>query len=172
MRLVRLAALASSLALAAGFVVFGASGTALASCSGWGCDGLDPVAQGCSVASTVTSPASYNGTALATLQNRYSSGCNSNWARAELTTAGLNAHDSFVIDIFTTDSRFDNEYMCYPVVSSENGKGYIQETCSGATISSGGFWYSDMVDGTNNTTAHVDVYDRNGNFLTEAYASQ
>lgn len=172
MRLTRLTALASGMALVAGALVFSASGTALASCTGWGCHGLDPSAQGCSATSTVTASANFNGTTLATLQNRYSSGCNANWARAELTTAGLNAHDQFYIDIFTNDSHGIFEYMCYPVVSGENGAGDLDEDCSGALISASGFWFSDMVDGTNSTTADVYVYNSSGTFLTSASATQ
>lgn len=163
----------ASLTLFGGLVVFGTVASAsAATCSGWGCHGLDPSAKGCSASSTVQTSANFNGTTLAILQNRYAGNCNANWARAELTTAGLNAHDTFVIDIFTTDSRGDFEYMCYPVVPSENGAGLLQEDCSGGKVSGSGFWFSDMVDGTNSTTADVYVYNSSGTFLTSASASQ
>lgn len=173
MRLSRLSAFLGGIVLFSGVVVFGTSSIASAAgCSGYGCHGLDPVAQGCSASSTVQASANYNGTAVAIVQNRYASNCNSNWTRAELTTAGLNAHDSFIIDMFTTDSHGLHEYMCYPVVSGQNGTGFLQETCSGGTISGSGFWYGDMVDGTNTATADVYVYNSSGTFITSASASQ
>ena len=173
MRLTRLIAFLSSLLLFGGLVVFGASSAASAAgCSGWGCHGRDPSVEGCSASSTLQAPAKVNGTTLAIVQNRFAGNCNSNWARAELATAGLNAHDSFIIDIFTTDSRGDFEYMCYPVVPSENGAGDLQESCSGATFGGSGFAFSDMVDGTNSTTADVYVYNSNGVEITSASATQ
>lgn len=137
---------------------------AVASCSGLFCAGFDPISQACSATSTQSSSDS-----LVVLQNRYSQGCNANWARVELTQLGYNNGYRFNEWIMTTDSLGD-ESMCYPGYNSN--KGYLVENCTGATVHATGFWHTDMVDGTNRTLAFVDVFDSNNNFIEQLEADQ
>jgi hypothetical protein len=156
--------------MAGGFAVIGTAASAsAASCSGYSCHGHDPNVYGCSVSSTASAPANFNGTQVATVYNRYSQNCNANWGRGQLTQAGLNAHDSIIVDVFTTDSHGTHEYMCYP---GPNNTGALTENCSGATYGGSAAIFSDMVDGTNTATADVYVYNSSGTFITSASASQ
>jgi hypothetical protein len=66
-------------------LVMPAQSALAATCSGYGCDGRDPIATGCA-SGTVTNTATtyiYNGAgqALAYLELRYSVGCATNWGR-------------------------------------------------------------------------------------------
>ena len=122
----------------------------------------------CSVSSTVTVPVSYNGTRVATLYNRYSHYCNANWGRAQLTTAGYDAHDSFLVEISTTDSLNKSEIMCFPGPSNTGG---TMEGCTG-TYAGNQAAYCDMVDGTHVTSAFIQVFDSSGNLITSAFADQ
>jgi hypothetical protein len=108
-------------------------------------------------------------TQVATLWNRYSSNCNANWARVQLTSAGLSAGDSFIVSIQTTDSKGAGEFMCFPGPSNT---GQMIEDCS--EIQYGGSLpaYTDMVDGTNLTTATLYVYDSSGAVIARYGASQ
>ena len=93
----------------------------------------------------------------------------------QLTSAGVNDHYWIVVDIYTTDSHGTNEYMCYP---GPNNTGNLNEYCSGSTYGGNTQWiYSDMVDGTNVTTARVFVYTCSyfpncPNYVASAAASQ
>jgi hypothetical protein len=124
---------------------------------------------GCTASSTVTVPVKVGSTQVATLWNRYASNCNANWGRAQLTSAGLSAHDTFIVDVFTNDSRGTFEYMCYP---GPDNTGEIEELCSGATYGGSAQAFTDMVDGTNTTTADVYVYNSSGTQIASASASQ
>src|ERR1022692_3386242 len=168
----RLSALAGAGLLAAGLAVLGPAGSASAGasniCYGYTCHGHDPVIFGCPASSTVTVPVKYNGTQVATLYNRYSSYCNANWGRAQLSTAGYAAHDSFLVEVDTTDSLGHYEFMCYPGPANT---GHLTEPCTG-TYAGNLAAYCDMVDGTHSTTAAVQVFDSTGRLLTTAFASQ
>lgn len=155
--------------LAMGIVVLGTAGGASATsiCYGYDCHGHDPVIYNCSVSSTVTVPVRYNGTQVATLNNRYSHYCNANWGRAQLTTAGYDAHDSFLVGIFTTDSFNKSENMCWPGPSNTGG---FMEACTGTYA--GLEAYCDMVDGTHVTSAYIQVFDSSGNLIVSAFADQ
>jgi hypothetical protein len=165
----RLAAFASAAVLAAGFAVLASAGSAsAATCSGYSCHGLDPEIYGCSATSTITVPVRYDGVQVATLWNRYSSRCNANWARGQLTTAGLSAHDTFGITVTTTDNQ-GYEFMCYP---GADNLGVIDEYyfCYGLPAYGGTqILYTDMVDGTKKTTAVIYVYNSSGSFLASTY---
>lgn len=132
----------------------GAAPAQAASCYAYSCHGLDPVSAGCPVSSTVTT---YG--ALATVWNRYSYVCKANWVRAQLTPAAIAAGYQWMIEINTRDSRGYTERMCEPAIDS-NARN-LDETCRGPINYSwsgyGSVWYSDMVDGTNRTTATVNV---------------
>lgn len=160
-----LAALAGAAILAAGSAAFGtASSASAATCSGYSCHGLDPEIYGCTATSTITMPVMYDGVQVATLWNRYSSRCNANWARGQLTTAGLNAHDTFGITVETTDSQ-GYEFMCYP---GADNLGQLDEYyfCYGLPAYGGSqILYTDMVDGTTRTTAKLYVYNSSGTVL-------
>jgi hypothetical protein len=158
---------AAALALSFGAVGLGvsASPAAAATCSGISCAGHDPVNAGCAVSSTKTTVGG-----LATVWNRYSSGCNANWARAQLTTAAFNAGDSLIIIVTTTDSLSQSESMCYPGPSDT---GALHEYCYLNQYYSGsGAAYTDMVDGTHVTQAFAYVYDSGFNLLASYEADQ
>lgn len=175
----RILALAASLIAAAGTAAATASSASAATagrtsvasarCSGYSCHGRNPTVYDCTAASTVTAPVKYGSTQVATLYDRYSSGCNANWGRAQLTAAGLKAHDQIIVAIATIDSRGHYESMCYP---GPNNTGQLIEACSGAGYAGSLFAYSDMVDGTNTATASVGVYNSSGKLLVTASASQ
>lgn len=177
----RLVVLASTLILAGGFAVLGSvnSASASLSCKAYSCHGRDPSKNyyNCvaSVGSTKSATA-YNsrGVALATVKNIYSYGCVANWAQGQLTQAGLNAGDVIFVDIYTTDSQGHYEYMCIPGPSNT---GNLKENCSGFYGGSQ-LLYTDMVDGTNVTTAEVSVWPSGTQFppsgppIAHASASQ
>lgn len=178
MRLPRLAAFASTLVMAGGFAILGMAGSAsAATCYGASCAGHDPVIYGCSASHTVSAAAKLNGVTLATIQNRFSSGCDTNWGRAQLSPAGLQARDSIVVDVLAQDRNGINEYMCYPGPSNT---GHLQENCYCPNLSfcpsstyGGSNWaYTDMVDGKNLATARVFVYNSSGQWITQAEVSQ
>lgn len=126
-----------------------------ASCYAYTCHGHDPVAAGCPVSSTVVT---YG--ALATVWNRYSYVCKANWVRAQLTPAAIAAGYQWLIEITTQDSRGYSERMCEPAY--DDNAGHLDELCAAPAspgyASYSSVWYSDMVDGTNLTTAQVIVY--------------
>jgi hypothetical protein len=124
-----------------------------ATCFGYGCHGHDPVIYNCAVASTTTTS-----DGLMTLQNRYSSNCNANWARAELSASALGAYDTLEVAVTTSDSHGQTETMCYPGPSNT---GNLIENCTGS-FGGSGFAYTDMVDGTNLTTAEAIVLNSSG----------
>ncbi len=103
-----------------------------------------------------------------TLWNRYSSGCRSNWARAQLSSAAVGAGYKLQIAIATKDSRGVNEYICYPGPSN-TGLTYVACTSSytGSSII-----YGDMVDGTNLTQAFAEVFNSAGALIDIVEADQ
>lgn len=103
------------------------------------------------------------------LDNRYSWGCNANWARAELTQLAYNNGDKFIVTIWTVLPDGSSENMCYPGPSNT---GQILEACSGAKLHAEGFWYTDMVVGTYKTYAVVTVYDSHDNSIDQREADQ
>ena len=150
-----------------GLLGMGVSATpaSAATCSGYSCAGHDPVNAGCSASSTKTTTGTY-----ATVWNRYSSGCNANWARAQLTSAAFNAGDSMLIVVTTTDSRSQSESMCYPGPSDT---GQLNEYCySGQYYSGSSAAYTDMVDGTHVAQAFAYVYDAGLNLIATYEADQ
>jgi hypothetical protein len=176
----RILALAASLIAAAGAAAataspasaatVGRASVATARCSGYSCHGRNPTNYDCTaVTSTVTAPVKSGRTQVATLYNRYNSVCNANWAEAQLTAAGLKAHDQIIVAIATVDSHGHYEFACYP---GPNNTGQLIEACSGTGYLGGLLAYSDMVDGTNTTTATVGVYNSSGKLLVTASASQ
>lgn len=133
---------------------------AAASCSGYSCHGHDPSVYGCSATSTTTANAFDSDNAIvAVIQNRYSSGCNANWARGWLTSTGVARGYKIYVEIDTTDSKGSTESLCYPGPSNT---GNLIEDCSGwPSGGAGGSTtpvFSDMSDGTNVTRAWVHVF--------------
>lgn len=178
MRLGRLAAFTGALVIAGGFAIVGMAGSAsAATCYGASCAGHDPAIYGCSVTHTVSAAAQLNGVTLATVENRYSGGCVTNWGRAQLSAAGLQAGDSIVVDVYAQDRNGVNEYMCYPGPSNT---GQLQENCNCPNLSfcpsgtyRGSSWaYTDMVDGDKLATARIFVYNSSGKWITQAEISQ
>lgn len=168
----KMAILASAVTLAAGFALLGPSaGASAATCSGYTCHGHDPEIYGCTATTTITTPVDYKGVQVATLWNRYSSACKANWARAQLTTAGLNAHDQFWIYIYTTDSTNHQEVMCFPGPPDNSGEMNELDLC-GPTYGGSEILYTDMVDGTNKTYAVIDVVNSSGGGIASGTANQ
>jgi hypothetical protein len=165
-----LAAFACAGLLTAGAIVVGTAGSASAAsvCYGYTCHGHDPVIYNCSASTTLTVPVKYNGTQVATLYNRYSQNCNANWGRAQLTAAGYDAHDSFLVEISTTDSLSKSENMCWPGPSNT---GNFMEACTG-TYAGSLAAYCDMVDGTHVTSAYIQVFNSGGNLIASGFADQ
>ncbi len=166
MRYFRKVALLTALGIATTLSVapITASPAYAASCYATNCAGHDPTTHGCTVSSTTTT----NG-ALATLWNRYSYVCDANWARAQLTTAALNAGYSMEISIDTIDRAHNSESMCWP--SPDNDQGFSDEFCTGSYGGSS-IAYTDMVDGTDATQAYVIVLNSSGDFVAEYEADQ
>jgi len=122
-------------------------------CSGYYCHGHDPMIYAC----TVSASAGYSDS-LATLWNRYSANCNSNWGRAQLSSSALQAGDSIRVSISTDDSKGNNEFYCAPGLSNS---GYLTEYCT-AWYAGPDIIFSDMTDGTNVTFAAAYVYNSTG----------
>ncbi len=57
-------------------------------CSGYGCDHLDPVATGCSAGSTTVTSAAIGG--VGTVELRWSPTCQTNWSRVTIAAGGAN----------------------------------------------------------------------------------
>ena len=149
-------------------------GPAFAACSGYSCHGLDPTAQACGVTSTAGPVyAVTNGVTYATLWNRYSFGCNANWARAQLSAASVSAGYRLYAYVYTSDSRGSFEYMCWPGIP--NNACALSESCAGfpnAGYGGSSVVYTDMVDGTNVTYANVIVLDTAGHTVAAVSVSQ
>jgi hypothetical protein len=164
-RFLRALALATA-AMTAGGIITAAPARA-SSCYGYSCHGLDPVKASCPVSSTTTTYGAY-----ATVWNRYSYACNANWVRAQLTPAAISAGYQWIIVITTIDSKGQSERMCYPW---NDNTGYLDEQCSDRMdVPINGYEqaaWSDMVDGTNVTSADVIIYkDHTSSWPYEAIA--
>jgi hypothetical protein len=148
-----------------------APASAASGCYGYTCHGYDLYHFGCSYTSTTAANAFSGNTKLATVYNRYSAGCNSNWAEAILTPAAISAGDKMAIEVSTDrDSEGTSEWMDYPGPSNTGApteSWYPNDFYSGSASV-----YTDMVDGTNLTYASVSVYDRNGNPIASNYIAQ
>jgi hypothetical protein len=154
-----------------GVGVSAAPASAAPGCYGYSCHGYDLYHFGCSYTSTTAANAFSGNTKLATVYNRYSAGCNSNWAEAILTPAAINAGDKMAISVSTDrDSMGTSEEMDAPGPSNTGAlmEGWYANVFYSGSASA----YSDMVDGTNLTWASVAVYDRNGNPIASNYIAQ
>lgn len=138
-----------------------------AGCYGYSCYGYDMYHFGCTYNSTTAAAATANGVVLAYVYNRYSSGCKSNWAEAQLTPAGYAAGDSMDVAIRTHESTYDS-VMWAP--ETQGNQGLLDEPYSGEYYGTSSI-YTDMVDGTNMAYATVVIY-HGGNFVTHAFADQ
>lgn len=134
-------------------------------CTGYSCHGYDPHAWGCDKYRTTSTETRG---ALATIVNRYSAGCNANWAQARLSPAAIAAGDKMTTDIEAVDTRGNWEVMCYPGASDTGG---LTELCTG-DYSGSAPGYTAMVDGTNLTFAAVYVWDPSGNNLLAEYKAK
>ena len=119
------------------------------------CIGHDPQVYGCSASSTTTVQNAY-----AILWNRYSGNCDTNWGRAQLKALALNDHFSMDVAIQTADKK---EFMCVPGPSDT---GQMNEYCNGSYGGPNISW-TDMVDGSQLTTAFVYIYNALGRQLTQ-----
>jgi len=154
-----------------GVGVSAAPASAAPGCYGYSCHGYDLYHFGCSYTSTTAANAFSGNTKLATVYNRYSAGCNSNWAEAILTPAAISAGDKMAISIqVDLDSKGTYEWMQYPGPSNTGSltESWYTNHFYGGSASA----YTDMVDGTNLTWASVSVYDRNGVSIASNYISQ
>jgi hypothetical protein len=153
--------------LSLGAVVPAASAANAAGCYAISCAGWDPVARGCSVTSTTA----YNGP-LGTVWNRYSAGCKSNWSRGQLSAASVSAGYQMIVSITTVDSSGAREWACWPAVAGQNNAGVRSESCSNTWYGGSSVGYSDMVDGTNITSAFIEITDAYGDPLAGYEADQ
>ena len=158
----------AGMALLLGGLTLGAqSASASTSCSGFSCHGHDPFVYSCGYYTSDSAGAYSGNTELAVLTNWYGH-CNANWSQGYLTSAGLSAHDSIIITIETTDSKGNDEYMCYP---GPDTTGALDEYCSCATYGGSATAWTDMVDGTHITQSIIYVY-HGSTLVTEATVSQ
>src|SRR5450756_728184 len=86
-----------------------------------------------------------------------------------LSPAAYAAGDKITMIIRTTDSHKNLEDMCYPGPSNT---GQLYECGSSAFYRGTAPAYTDMVDGTNETFAVVDVYSSGSRFLGSYEADQ
>jgi hypothetical protein len=128
----------------------------LATCFGYSCHGLDPIAYNCSVSSTKSDSDS-----LVTLWNRYSATCKANWGRAQLSPAAANGGYVMQILAETIDSHGQLESQCEPGPSNT---GSLGETCAGF-VGGSSVYYTDMVDGTNVVQVTIKVFNSNRDFI-------
>jgi hypothetical protein len=143
-----------------------------AACSGYTCHGIDPTGR-CTSTSNLSRVVSVDDPldprTVAVLYNKYSKGCNANWAWAVLTPAGYDDGDSMIVVVTTTDSHGTSESMCYP---GPNSTGKLNEYCYNSTYRGAAGAYTDMVDGTNLTRAYAYVYDFNGKLVASGEEDQ
>jgi hypothetical protein len=139
---------------------------AASTCSGSTCVGRDPVTYGCAATSTKTATAFIGSDAVATVWNRYSLGCNANWARGQLTALGVSRHYTIQVRVWVNAPY---QSMCFPGPSNT---GSSQENCYPLPGYGGSSMvYTDMVDGSYKTYAAVNVYDGN-NLVASAVHDQ
>jgi hypothetical protein len=139
-----------------------------APCYGLSCAGYDPSTTGCNQYYSTSKQA---GGTWATVVNWYSTGCNANWAQAWLSSAAIARGYTMRVEITTMDSNkpSQHELMCYP--SNLSNSGQKTEYCPPGDFYSGtGPAYTDMVDGTNVTTATVYVFDALGVGMIAQYS--
>jgi hypothetical protein len=164
--------LAGALLLSTLGVVAVQSPASAAVCSGRSCAGDDPVMTGCadnpnSLVSG-TRAVTYGGIQVATVWNYYTSTCTANWARGQLTQQAYDRGYQMQVQIGTTDSSGNPEATCFPGPSDT---GRLIEDCYSFLYHGTAAAYTDMVDGTNVTTATVSVYDANGTWLARAHVN-
>jgi hypothetical protein len=157
----RLSLLTTAIIAGAGLTAAGlaaAPSASAAACWGTSCAGHDPASTACN--QYYSTSTEVDGL-YATIKNWYSTGCNANWAQAWLTPAAIAHGYTMRVEITTTDNNGTHELMCYP--SNLSNSGQTTEYCPpGYWYSRSGAAYTDMVDGTNWTTATVLVYDAFG----------
>lgn len=138
-----------------------------AGCYSTGCHGYDPNVKSCTVSSQKSLNFYSGRTVMATLTNKFSIACDSNWAQAQLTQYAVNLGWNFRVYIDTTDSNGQGEAMCYDGLGSYSNTGWLVENCfhnpafqdnwTNAT-------WTDMVDGTHITYSYLELYDAHGNY--------
>jgi hypothetical protein len=163
-----------SAALIASGIIFGSGGPAFAaSCSGGGCVGHDPYLYGCAVTST-TSATYTSGAAQATIVNKYSFGCNANWAEASLNAAARSAGWQIQESVWDYNAAQTGTLAeaCFP--SNFNNSGQSWETCNGLYYNGSTGWpaWTDMVNGSYFTKAPMSVFNASGTFLGQVWANQ
>ncbi len=176
MRLVARLGMAVAVLVATTATVLGATAgpAAAAGCWGLGCHGYDVNYMGCAVSSVVGPHAAKDpkdGVVVAYVENRYSYGCNANWARGWLTQAGIDRGYRIQVVVTTYDSQVPSVYeqMCVP--NAANNTGTTEEDCSGTFGGSTAVLFTDMVDGHNKTYAYVHVWS-GSTFVVQGEADQ
>jgi hypothetical protein len=186
----RLARLLAALGITVAAAVAGSIAVSVpahaASCSGENCVGVDPFAAGCSTTST-TSAIFQNGSAIATIENHYSHGCNTNWAVAYENSAAQNAGYRLAITIDTSwHINFNGnpnyaryQETCYPnptgiLVNTNLTSHFDQyENCSGSYGGAGGWpMWTDMINGQYWTFATMYVYNSSGTLVSSPGVGQ
>ena len=148
-------------ALSVGIMVAGpgARPALAATCKGYTCHGRDPVIYSCAISSSQSGSDD-----LVTLWLRQSVGCNSYWARAQLSAKAIADHYTMEVAVDSTDVKGQEEYMCYP---GPGNTGDLREYCTG---NYGGPLpaYTDMVDGSYTVAlAIVYVFTPSGHIYEE-----
>jgi len=114
----RLLATLAPIALAVGAVLFAGSPAQAASCSGVGCNGLNPDSTGCSVSSASTALTVNAGYGDWNLELRKSAGCNTYWARVR-----NYHHVGYVGATFSVDRRYNyNGWTLYQSTHVDHGQ--------------------------------------------------
>ncbi|TKA06351.1 hypothetical protein [Actinacidiphila oryziradicis] len=166
-----LVAFTSSMALGLLGVGVTAAPASAAGCYGYTCHGYDMYHFGCTYTSTTSAAAvdKRTGVIVGYVYNRYSKGCNSNWAEAQLTPAGVAAGDTLIAQIVTTDSKGNSEVMNAPAVGNGN-QGALTEA-AGQDYSGSASIYTDMVDGTNLTYSYALVTSPSAGGMLVSYGT-
>lgn len=133
-----------TLAVMLSFFLAGQPAPAYAACSGAGCTGKDPVAEGCN-ATAYTAGSTYAGSGTYQIRNdnRYSTGCIANWGRV-VNTSGT------------------SRYMKEDAYGAGTSKTYPLSFISGTSF------YTDMIDG-NYTICTLGYIDTDNNSNTGPY---
>lgn len=125
-----------------GFALFTPTSTALATCSGSSCVGLDPHATGCDAHATTVSSAygrNTNGVAQVYVEERWSSACVANWTRITNLTSSGGYMEANLIDQNNSSSQPWEGWVPAGWISWTNmGDGnHVQRSCGDFTFGTG-----------------------------------
>jgi hypothetical protein len=169
---------AAAVLLCIGVSLFAASPANASSCSAHGCAGKDPGVEGCNTNMTIVNfnvyPPHQTSPLLATGRNVYSIPCKANWAEAVgLTQYSIDHGYGVEVTALTlNDSLGHEEWMCFPGSDTINGSSCGWAGSGGYKGATGWPAFTDMVDGTNLTTAEIFLVDSQNNIVGFGSADQ